>query len=70
MKKFATIFMAIMLVAGVSYTVKAQIGIGANAGLAMPMGSFGDAYNMRKCIRTVHFKRPNDYRSEYWILFI
>jgi hypothetical protein len=46
MKKFATIFMAIMLVAGVSYTVKAQIGIGANAGLAMPMGSFGDAYNM------------------------
>lgn len=46
MKKLTTFLVALFLIAGISGNVNAQIGIGANAGLAMPMGDFGDAYNM------------------------
>ncbi len=46
MKKLMTILAAILLVAGISSTTNAQIGVGANAGIAMPMGTFGDAYDM------------------------
>jgi len=46
MKKLMTFFLAILLIAGFSGKVNAQIGIGANAGIAMPMGDFGDVYDM------------------------
>lgn len=41
-----TILLAIVLIAGFTTTSKAQISIGAKAGIALPMGTFGDFYNM------------------------
>ena len=41
-----TILLAVILIAGFSSVSNAQISIGAKAGIAMPMGDFGDGYNM------------------------
>ena len=46
MRKLMTILLAIVLIAGFTTTSKAQISIGANVGLAMPMGDWSDGYNM------------------------
>jgi hypothetical protein len=46
MRKLMTILLAIVLIAGFTTTSKAQISIGAKAGIAMPMGDFGDSYGM------------------------
>jgi hypothetical protein len=46
MKKLMTIVLAIVLIAGFTSTTKAQISIGAKAGIALPMGTFGDAVGL------------------------
>ena len=46
MKKLLTIVLAIVLIAGFTSTTKAQISIGAKAGIALPMGTFGDAFGL------------------------
>jgi len=46
MKKLMTIALLIVLIAGFTSGVQAQISVGVNAGVAMPVGSFGQANNM------------------------
>ncbi|MFZ4400656.1 MAG: hypothetical protein ACOYO1_11520 [Bacteroidales bacterium] len=46
MKKLMTIVLAVVLIAGFTSTSNAQISIGAKAGIALPMGTFGDAVGM------------------------
>ncbi|MFZ4414263.1 MAG: outer membrane beta-barrel protein [Bacteroidales bacterium] len=46
MKKLMTIVLAIVLIAGFTSTSNAQISIGAKAGIALPMGTFGDVYGL------------------------
>ena len=41
-----TIVLAVVLIAGFTSTSNAQISVGAKAGLALPMGIFGDGYGM------------------------
>ncbi|MCX6232369.1 MAG: outer membrane beta-barrel protein [Bacteroidetes bacterium] len=41
-----TIVLAIVLIAGFTSKSSAQISIGAKAGIALPMGTFGDGYKM------------------------
>ncbi len=45
MKKIIIIVLAVVLMASVTYTASAQFSIGANAGIAMTTGSFGQEYN-------------------------
>ncbi len=46
MRKIVTILLAIFLIAGFTNTSKAQISIGGNAGIALPMGSWNSAVGM------------------------
>jgi hypothetical protein len=46
MKKLRTIVLVVLLVAGFSSIANAQFSVGANAGVAMPVGSFEQKFNM------------------------
>ncbi|NVN93714.1 MAG: hypothetical protein HXX18_00380 [Bacteroidetes bacterium] len=46
MKKIISIAFVVLLIVGFTSATKAQISVGANAGVAMPTGSFEQNYNM------------------------
>lgn len=46
MKNFKTIVLVVFVILVFTTTAKAQINVGVNAGVAMPMGSFGQVENM------------------------
>ena len=46
MKKIISIAFVVMLIVGITSATKAQISVGAKLGVALPVGSFAQGYNM------------------------